>query len=390
MSTCLLSVLPDPWQATARTVGIACERCFLTAHHRPAADSGRATTGVEHAAPKSASARRRGAGLGVLVLVLAVAAVASLAVGARALSPAQVWHGLFASPESDQRLNEIRLIVQTVRLPRTVLAIVAGVALGVGGALIQGYTRNPIADTGLLGVNAGASFAVVFVISVFGFADPSQYVWFAFVGAAVAGVVVFGLASLGRGAGNPLTLALAGQGVTVFLAAMTTAVALSDQASLNALRFWNAGSVAGVGWDVIWPVASFVALALVLALPTLPSLNLLNLGDDVARGLGVNIARSRVIGIAAVTLLAGAATAACGPIAFLGLMVAHVARYLTGPDYRWLVPYAGLLGAVVLLACDIVGRVVVRPEELDAGVLVALLGAPFFAALVWRGKLKSA
>ncbi len=334
--------------------------------------------------------RRRVVGLGTLGAVLVIAAAVSLAVGARALSPAEVWHGLFAAPDSDQRLTEIRLIVRTVRLPRTVLAIVAGIALGVGGALIQGYTRNPIADTGLLGVNSGASFAVVSVIAVFGFADPFQYVWFAFLGAAVAGVVVFGLASIGRGAGNPLTLALAGQGITVFLAAMTTAVALSDQASLNALRFWNAGSVAGVGFDVIWPVALFIAFGLVLALTTLPALNLLNLGDDVARGLGVNIALSRTVGIAAITLLAGAATAACGPIAFLGLMVAHVARYLTGPDYRWLVPYAGLLGAVVLLVCDIVGRLVVRPGELDAGVVVALLGAPFFAALVWLGKFRSA
>ncbi|NDZ62897.1 iron ABC transporter permease [Streptomyces cyaneofuscatus] len=328
--------------------------------------------------------------MGTLVAFLALVAALSLAVGARALSPAEVWHGLFAAPDSDQRLTEIRLIVQTVRVPRTVLAIVAGIALGVGGALIQGYTRNPIADTGLLGVNSGASFAVVSAIAVFGLTNPFHYVWFAFVGAAVAGVVVFGLASVGRGAGNPLTLALAGQGITVFLMAMTTAVALTDQKSLNALRFWNAGSVAGVGFDVIWPVTGFIGVGLLLALSTLPSLNLLNLGDDVARGLGVNIVLSRAVGIVAITLLAGAATAACGPIAFLGLMVAHVARYLTGPDYRWLVPYAGLLGAVILLACDIVGRLVVRPGELEPGVVVALIGAPFFAVLVWRGKFKSA
>ncbi|MER7084487.1 FecCD family ABC transporter permease [Streptomyces rochei] len=350
------------------------------------------TTAARSAAPPGTTQarRKRVVGLSVLAVLLVAASAASLAVGARALSPDDVWHGLLAEPGSDQRLTEIRLIVQTVRVPRTVLAVVAGVALGVGGALIQGYTRNPIADTGLLGVNSGASFAVVTGIALFGFTSPYQYVWFGFLGAALAGVVVFGLASIGRGAGNPLTLALAGQGVTVFLAAMTTAVALSDKESLNALRFWNAGSVAGVRFDVIWPVAGFVAVGLLLALSTLPAINLLNLGDDVARGLGLNIARSRTVGIVAVTLLAGAATAACGPIAFLGLMVAHVARRLTGPDYRWLVPYAGLLGAVVLLVCDIVGRLVVRPGELDAGIVVSLLGAPFFAVLVWRGKFKSA
>ncbi|MEW1796417.1 FecCD family ABC transporter permease [Streptomyces niveus] len=350
------------------------------------------TTAVERPLPRGTTdtRRRRVMGVGALVVILVIAGAVSLAVGARALSPTDVWHGLFGPPDPDQRLTEIRLIVRTVRIPRTVLAVVAGVALGVGGALIQGYTRNPIADTGLLGVNAGASFAVVTVIAVFGFTNPFQYVWFAFVGAGAAGVVVFGLASIGRGAGNPLTLALAGQGVTVFLGAMTTAVSLSDQKSLNALRFWNSGSVAGVGFDVIWPVTAFIAVGLVLALVMLPALNLLNLGDDVARGLGVNIALSRTIGIVAITLLAGAATAACGPIAFLGLMVAHIARYLTGPDYRWLVPYAGLLGAVVLLVSDILGRLVVRPGELDSGVVVALIGAPFFAGLVWRGKFKSA
>ncbi|MGW4207236.1 FecCD family ABC transporter permease [Lentzea sp. NPDC004789] len=340
-------------------------------------------------APAEASPRRL-RGLAVLVVLLAVTAVLSLVVGARSLSPAEVWQGLFGDPGTDQRLTEITLIVQTLRVPRTVLAIVAGLALGVAGALIQGHTRNPIADTGLLGVNSGASFAVVLAVSVFGLHNPVQYLWFAFAGAAAAGVLVFGLSSLGRGAGNPLTLALAGQGVTVFLAAMTTAVALSDKQTLDVLRFWNAGSVQGAGWNVIGVTAVFVAVGLVVALVNLPAINLLNLGDDVARGLGVNIAAGRTIGVVAVTLLAGAATAACGPIAFLGLMVAHIARWITGPDYRWLVPYAGLLGALVLLAGDIAGRLVVRPAELAAGIVIALIGAPFFAALVWLGKFRQA
>lgn len=378
-SSLMIAAWPDRTTACVSLVdhGIACSGMGTIVGNRPA-------SGV------AVARRRRVVGLGALGVVLVVAGTASLVIGARALSPAEVWQGLFAAPDSDQRLTEIRLIVQTVRVPRTVLAIVAGIALGIAGALIQGHTRNPIADAGLLGVNSGASFAVVSVIFVFGFSNPYQYIWFAFLGAAVAGVVVFGLAGIGRGAGSPLTLALTGQAITVFLAAMTTAIALSDQASLDALRFWNAGSVAGVGFDVIWPVTGFVVVGLVLALSTLPAINLLNLGDDVARGLGVNIARSRTVGIVAITLLAGAATAACGPIAFLGLMVAHVARYLTGPDYRWLVPCAGLLGADVLLVCDIAGRVVAPPGELEAGIVVALVGAPFFAALVWRGKFKSA
>ncbi|MEU0880992.1 iron ABC transporter permease [Lentzea sp. NPDC005914] len=340
-------------------------------------------------APAQAGPRRL-RGLACLVALLAVSAVLSLVIGARSLSPAEVWQGLFGDPGTDQRLTEITLIVQTLRVPRTVLAIVAGLALGVAGALIQGHTRNPIADTGLLGVNSGASFAVVLAVYLFGLQNPVQYMWFAFIGAAAAGVLVFGLSSLGRGAGNPLTLALAGQGVTVFLAAMTSAVALSDKQTLDVLRFWNAGSVQGVGWNVIVVATIFVAVGLVVSLFNLPTINLLNLGDDVARGLGVNIAAGRTIGVVAVTLLAGAATAACGPIAFLGLMVAHIARWMTGPDYRFLVPYAGLLGALTLLVSDIAGRLVVRPAELQAGIVIALIGAPFFAALVWRGKFRQA
>ncbi|MFD4669051.1 FecCD family ABC transporter permease [Lentzea sp. NPDC058450] len=334
--------------------------------------------------------RRRRLGLVGLLVLLAVAAVLSLVVGTRSLTPAEVWQGLFGDPGGDQQLTEITLIVHTLRVPRTVLAILAGLALGVAGALIQGHTRNPIADTGLLGVNSGASFAVVFAIYLFGLQNPLQYLWFAIIGAAVAGVLVFGLASLGRGAGNPLTLALAGQGVTIFLAAMTTAVALADTQALFVLRFWNAGSVQGVGFDVIWVAAAFIGVGLVLAMVNLPVINLLNLGDDVARGLGVNIVAGRTVGVVAVTLLAGAATAACGPIAFLGLMVAHLARWFTGPDYRWLVPYAGLLGAALLLLGDIAGRLVVRPGELQAGIVIALIGAPFFAVLVWLGKFRQA
>ncbi|WP_116113521.1 FecCD family ABC transporter permease [Austwickia chelonae] len=337
-----------------------------------------------------AARRRRIVGLILLVVGLLAVTVLSVITGARALTLDEVRQGLFAPPDPDQRATEIRLIVQNVRVPRTVLAIVAGIALGVGGALVQGYTRNPIADTGLLGLNSGASFAVVSAISFLGFANPFQYVWFALLGAAVTGALVFGLSSIGRGAGDPLTLALTGQGVAVFFAAMTTVIALSDREALNALRFWNAGSVAGVPFDVIWPLSLFILAGLVLALVTLPAVNLLTMGDDVALALGVNLALVRAVGILAITLLAGAATAACGPIAFLGLMVAHLARYLAGPDYRWLVPYAGLLGGLILLVCDIVGRLVVQPAELEAGVLVALIGAPFFAVLVRRGKFTNA
>ena len=354
-------------------------------------DRAPAPTGVSDRRPATGPGRlrrRRVLGLVGLVVLIAVASALSLAVGARGLSPAEVWSGLVTAPGADPRLTEVSLIVQTVRVPRTLLAIVAGIALGVAGALVQGHTRNPIADTGLLGINTGASFAVVLAIFLFGWQSPAQYIWVALLGAALAATVVFGVASIGRGAGNPLTLVLVGQGVAVFLFAMTTAVALADRASLNALRQWNAGTVAGSDLGVIGLTAAFVGVGLVLAAVNLPTINLLNLGDDVARALGVNLALGRTVGVVAITVLAGAATAACGPIAFLGLMTAHVARFWTGPDHRWLVPSAGLLGAVVMLVCDVVGRLVAPPGELQVGVVVALVGAPFFAVLVWLGRFR--
>lgn len=331
-----------------------------------------------------ATRRRRLIGLAVLTVLLALVMLASIAVGARPLTFAEIFHALF---NSDGTQTDI--IVRTLRAPRTILGLVVGIALGIAGALIQGHTRNPLADAGLLGLNAGAAFFVVMAIYLFGFTAPSQYLWFAFAGSFVASIVVFGLSSIGNGGASPLSLALAGAAVAFFLQAMTNAVIILDQTSLDAYRFWVVGSVSGRGFDVLWQVLPFLILGLVIALASTPGLNVLSLGEDVAKALGTNIAFSRTLGIVAITLLTGAATAACGPIAFIGLVVPHVARAITGPDYRWLVPYAGLLGAVMLITADIIGRVVVRPGELQVGIILALFGAPFFIALVRRRKLAS-
>lgn len=328
--------------------------------------------------------RRRLVGLVVLVLALVAAVLASVAIGARPLTFAEIAHALLQPTGTDTDI-----IVQTLRVPRTILALVVGVALGIAGALIQGHTRNPLADAGLLGLNAGAAFFVVMAIYLFGFTTPGQYLWFAFAGSAFASVLVFGLSSIGNGRSSPLNLALAGAGVAFFLIAMTNAVVLIDQATLDGYRFWVVGSVAGRGLDVLWQVLPFLVIGVLIALASTPGLNVMSLGEDVARSLGTNIALTRTVGIVAITLLTGAATAACGPIAFIGLVVPHVARVVTGPDYRWLVPYAGLMGGVMLMIADVIGRVVVRPGELQVGIVLALFGAPFFIALVRRRKLAS-
>jgi iron complex transport system permease protein len=336
------------------------------------------------AAPPVAGAlrRRRLLALALLVAVLVGCCLASIAVGAKAIPLGAVWDAMFHPTGSE---NDI--VVRSLRIPRTVLGVMAGAALGLAGALIQGHTRNPLADPGLLGINAGAALFVVTGIYVFGVTSLFGYVWFAFAGALVAGVVVFVLGSVGRGGPTPVTLALAGAAVSALLAALTSSVILIDVQTLEAYRFWAVGSLAGRDVAVAGQVQWFLLVGALLGLAGAPALNALALGDDVARSLGHSVLRTRVVGIIAITLLAGAATAACGPIAFVGLVVPHVVRAFTGPDHRWLLPASALAGATLLLVADVIGRVVVRPAELQVGIVLALVGGPFFVWLVRRRKM---
>lgn len=331
-------------------------------------------------------ARRVLAVLGLLAL-LGAACLLSIAVGAEAISPAGLWHAL-AHPTG----SADDLVVRSLRLPRTMLGLLVGVALGLAGALMQGHTRNPLAEPGILGVNAGAAFAVVLAIYGLGVSTLVGYVWFAFAGALAAGVAVFALGvsgSGGRGEPTPMALALAGTAVTFLLLALTNAVVLLDQQTLEAYRFWSVGSLAGRDPAITGQLVPFVAVGAAAALASGPGLNALALGEDVARALGQSLRRTRLLGLAAITLLAGSAVAACGPITFLGLVVPHLARALTGPDHRWLLPSSALLGATLLLVADVVGRVVAAPGELAVGIVLAFVGAPFFVVLVRRRRLVS-
>lgn len=316
---------------------------------------------------------------GLLALVL----FASLAFGAKSIPLSTVWASLTSF---DPTLTD-HLVVRELRLPRTAVGVLVGVGLGLAGALMQGVSRNPLADPGILGVNAGAALAVVVGIYVFGVGSLLGYVWFAFAGAAVASAVVYGIGSLGREGATPVKLALAGAAVTALLGSITTAVLLVDLATLDQFRFWAVGSLAGRTDDVAWQVAPFIVVGVVMALVSARLLNALALGDDVARSLGQRVAAARLFSAAATVVLAGAATAAAGPIGFVGLTVPHVARAITGPDYRWVLPYSMVLAPTLLLGSDVIGRLVVRPGELQVGIVTALVGAPFFIALVRRRKL---
>jgi iron complex transport system permease protein len=251
---------------------------------------------------------------------------------------------------------------------------------------MQGLSRNPLADPGILGVNFGASLAVVVAIALLGVASPSGYLWFAFAGAALASALVYAVSSLGREGATPVKLAIAGAAVSAALGSLITAVELTSRSSLDAMRFWQVGSLAGRGFGVLWQVLPTLAAGAVLALALGRLLNGLALGDDVARGLGQRVGVTRALCGVAIVLLCGSATAAVGPIAFAGLIVPHLARRVVGADYRWILAYSAIVAPALLLACDILGRVVAPPGELQVGVVLAFVGAPVFVALVRRGR----
>ncbi|WLQ43880.1 iron chelate uptake ABC transporter family permease subunit [Streptomyces laculatispora] len=314
--------------------------------------------------------------LALLVLVC----LASIGIGAKALPLADVWHGLFHYAGSNDDV-----LVRQVRIPRTVLGLIVGSALGLAGAVMQALTRNPLAEPGLLGVNAGASAAVVSAISFFGVTSLTGYVWFAFAGAAIVSVAVYLLG--GSRSATPVRLALAGTAVTAALYGYVNAVQLLDSAALDRLRFWTVGSLASANTETVGKVWPFIAIGVVLTLLIARPLNALEMGDDTARALGAHLTRTRVIAMLAVTLLCGAATAACGPIVFVGLMIPHLVRVITGPDMRWILPYAAVLSPVLLLGADVVGRIVARPSELQVGIVTALIGGPVFIHLVRRKRM---
>ncbi|GGT75126.1 iron ABC transporter permease [Streptomyces lateritius] len=319
-------------------------------------------------------------GLVVAVGVLLLVCVLSIMIGAKPVPLGDVWHGLFQNSGVG---NDV--IIHDVRVPRTLLGLLVGVALGLSGAVMQGLTRNPLAEPGLLGVNAGAAAAVVSAIAFLGITEVTDYVWFAFLGAAVVSVVVYVLG--GSRSSTPVRLALAGTAATAALYGYVNAVQLLNSAALDRLRFWTVGSLASADMETVRRVAPFIVAGVALALLISRPLNAMEMGDDTARALGADLNRTRVVAMLAVTLMCGAATAACGPIMFLGLMVPYLVRAITGPDMRWILPYAAVLAPVLLIGSDVIGRLVARPSELQVGIVTALVGGPVFIHLVRRKRM---
>ena len=330
-------------------------------------------------------ARRRTPGLAVLLLaLLVVAVVSSIVLGSKPIPLDDVL--LVLTGRGDGVAD--RGIVEA-RIARTVVGVLVGAALAVAGAAMQGLTRNPLADPGLLGVNAGAGLAVVVAISVFGVGSLSGYVWWAMAGAGLAAVLVHALAGLARGGVTPLRLTLAGAAVSAGLASWSSGLLVSSRQSFDSFRFWQVGTIGGRGLDLVGTVVPFFAAGLVVVLLAVRRLNALALGDDLARGLGENVVLARAAVAVGVAVLCGASTALAGPIGFLGLVVPHVARFVVGPDHRRIVPVCLVAGPTLLLAADTVGRLVAQPSEVQAGIMTAVIGVPFFVVLVRRGRMAS-
>lgn len=316
--------------------------------------------------------------MGILLLCL----LASVRFGAARIG---TWDVISAF--TDYGGSEEDLIIRTLRVPRALVAALVGASLGVAGAIMQGVTRNPLAEPGILGVNAGAALAVVAAVFLFGVSSLSAYALLAFVGAGVAWAIVYALGSFGGNGSTPAKLTVAGAALHALFSSLTLSLLIVSQQTLDQIRFWLAGSFAGRDLSLLLQVLPYIAAGLVLAFALGRQLTVLNLGEDVAAGLGQRTAWTRLGAAVAVILLAGSSVAVAGPIVFAGLVVPHLARFLAGVDYRWVFPYSALLGAMLLVCADIAGRVVLRPQELPVGIMTALVGAPLFIYLVrWRIK----
>ncbi|CAJ1317769.1 FecCD family ABC transporter permease [Paenibacillus nuruki] len=312
---------------------------------------------------------------GLVLLILGCAF--SIAKGSKDIPLEEVWQALVAF----NPLNSDHQIIWELRLPRTIAGALVGAAFAVSGALMQGMTRNPIADPGLLGVNAGAGFVLALCFAFFPGLSFNQLILFSFVGAAVGVGLVYGIGSLAKGGLSPVRLALAGSAVAALLVALSEGIALYFRISQD-LAFWYAGGVAGVTWaqiDILWP---WIVLALIGSLLLSRSITILSLGDDVASGLGQRTALVRLGAVLAVMVLAGASVSTVGAVGFLGLMIPHAARAMVGVDYKWVIPTSAILGALLMVVADTVGRLSNPPHETPVSALIALIGVPYFFYII--------
>ncbi|MFD6438950.1 FecCD family ABC transporter permease [Peribacillus sp. NPDC060186] len=277
------------------------------------------------------------------------------------------------------------IVIQSVRFPRALIASAVGASLAISGVLMQTLTKNPLASPDIFGVNAGAGLAVVTGVTIFGISNLQVFTWLSFIGAAIAAISIYMIGSMGRGGLTPMKLTLAGAAMTAMVASLTQGLLVSNEALLEQVLFWLAGSVSGRSLENLTAVFPYLAVGWFLALITSGKMNVLSMGEDVAKGLGLNIVFLKIVLGLIVILLAGGSVAVAGPIGFIGIVVPHLTRFIVGIDHRWLIPFAGLLGAVLLLAADIISRYILMPQEVPVGVMTAIIGTPFFIYIARKG-----
>lgn len=322
-------------------------------------------------------------GLAVGLALLIIGVAVSITLGAADINVSTVYQAIL---QYDATLFE-HLIIRTVRLPRVVAGVIIGAGLAVAGAIMQGVTTNPLASPGILGINAGAAFAVVVGVYLLGGPSLLAVGFLAISGATAAAIIVYTLGSIGRGGATPVKLTLAGVIFAMFTSAFTTAILVWDRSTFDQIRFWTVGSLAGRDWEIILWMGPIVAVGLFGAMILSRQITTISLGQDIATGLGQNTPLIKALAALMVVLLAGGSVAIAGPVAFVGLIIPHIVRPICGVDYRWIIPYSAIAGALLVTLADSLGRVIQRPLDFPVGVMLAFVGAPFFIYLArWRVK----
>lgn len=294
------------------------------------------------------------------------------------------WRMAREALQNNNGSNE-HLVIETVRLPRALIAAAVGSSLAIAGALMQTLTKNPLASPGILGVNAGAGFAVVLGVTLFSVSNLQAFTWIAFLGAAVAAIGVYVIGTLGREGLTPMKLTLAGAAMAAMFSSFTQGFLVINEAALEQVLFWLAGSVQGRKLEILTAVLPYLIFGWLGAFLLARKMNVLSMGEDVAKGLGVQTGLLKIVTAIVIILLAGGAVAIAGPIAFIGIVIPHITRALVGIDHRWVVPFSGLLGGILLLIADILARYVIMPQEVPVGVMTAIIGTPFFIFIARRG-----
>ncbi|CAG7631493.1 FecCD family ABC transporter permease [Paenibacillus allorhizosphaerae] len=299
------------------------------------------------------------------------------------------WHTAWqAAFHYDENVSE-QVILRTTRMPRAFIAAAIGASLAIAGALMQTLTRNPLASPSVLGVNAGATCLVVIAAVALSVSSMQALAWIAFIGAAVGAVTVYALGSIGRDGLTPLKIVLAGSAMTALFASITQGILVLNKQGLSSVLFWLTGTIAGRSPDMLMAVLPYMVISWFAAWFISRDMNVLQMGEDTAKGLGQKTIAVKALAGLIIVMLAGSAVSVAGPIAFIGIVIPHISRFFIGIDHRWVIPYCAVLGAILLILADLAARFMMIPEEMPVGVMTAVIGAPFFIYIARRGLVKS-